>query len=290
MEGVRLPFCKKRGAISTLTIVLIVIIVVVAVAATVLFFLSRFWPSPWPSPSPPGRVIGSGNLVTEEMDFSDFTIVEVGSAFEVEITQSDSYSVSITADDNLFDYIEVFRTGDTLTIRLKSGYSYQWPLTLRAEITMPELYELELSGATRGTVEGFSSSHKFVLGLSGASSLTMVDISAGDIEIDLSGASSVTGGITASGDAHFTLSGGSTVGLEGVANDLLIGASGASNLEISDFPVHNANVNLSGASRATVNLDGRLDADLSGGSHLIYIGEPTLGDINTSGGSTVSKK
>jgi len=52
-----------------------------------------------------GMMIGSGDLATEEFNFSDFTRVEVGSAFEVEIVQSDSYRVSITADDNLFDYI-----------------------------------------------------------------------------------------------------------------------------------------------------------------------------------------
>ena len=100
----------------------------------------------------------------------------------------------------------------------------------------------------------------------------------------------VTGSIKGSGDARFTLSGASRVRVEGAADNLFIQASGASDLELSNFPVHNADVNLSGASRANVNLDGRLDADLSGGSHLIYIGEPTMGDINTSGGSTISKK
>jgi len=270
---------RSRG-ISNLVIVLIVVLLVGAV--TVLVF---FWPY-----LTPGGITGSGNLVTDEMDFSDFTIVEVGYAFEVEITQSNSYSVTITADDNLFDYIQVSKTGETLRIGLKPGYSYRWPLTLRAEITMPDLYELEFSGATDGTVEGFSSSHKLVLELSGASSLDMVDMSAGDIEIIVSGASTVTGSITAIGDAQFDLSGASTIELEGTANDLLTLVSGASHLELSDFPVHNANVDLNGASQATINLDGRLDADLSGASHLYYIGEPTLGDIEISGGSTINKK
>lgn len=270
---------KNKRAISTLAIVLIVVAVAVAVGAAVVFsYLVIFQPRE--------DIIGSGNLVTEGMDFSDFTIVEVGTAFEVEIAQSSSYSVDITADDNLFDYIRVSKTGEKLEIRLKSGYSYH-SVTLRAEITMPELYELELSGATSGTVEGFSSSHKFVLDISGASSLDLVDMSAGDIEIDLSGASTVNGGITSSGDARFTLSGASTIELEGAANDLRINVGGASHLELSDFPVHNANVNLSGASHTTLNLDGRLDANLSESSHLLYTGEPTLGDIDTSGGSTV---
>jgi hypothetical protein len=33
-----------------------------------------------------------------------------------------------------------------------------------------------------------------------------------------------------------------------------------------------------------------MDADLSGASHLYYIGEPTLGDIDISGGSSIGEK
>jgi len=266
-------------AISTLAIVLIVVIVVGAVVTTAVFLL-RFWPSV--------QIVGSGNLVTEKMEFSDFTIVEVGSGFDVEITQSGSYNISITTDSNVIDYVQASKTGDKLTIGLKSG-EYQ-SVTLRAEITMPELQELELSGGTHGTVEGFVSTHKFLLDLSGGSFLNMVDTSVGDIDTNLGGGSNLNGGLTSSGDAQFTLGGGSRLRLEGAANDLRISASEGSHLDLSDFPVHNANVNLGGGSLSTINLDGRLEADLSGGSTLLYIGEPTMGDINTSGGSTVSRK
>ena len=235
-----------------------------------------------------GMVTGSGNLVTEQMDFSDFTRVEAGYAFEVEITQSSSYSISITADDNLFDFIQVSKTGETLKIRLQSGYDYQ-SVTTRAKITTLELRGLGLSGATQGTVIGFSSTEDFKLDLSGASSLYMSDMSAGDIKFGLSGASSVTGVITASGDAQFNLSGASAAELKGSANDMLIDASGASHLELADFPIRNADVSLSGASDSTINLDGRLGADLSGASYLRYIGEPIMGSIETSGGSVVVK-
>jgi len=263
-------------AISTLAIVLIVIVVVASVVAAVVVW--------W-------LLVGSVNLVTEEMEFSDFTSVKVGNAFQVEITQSSSYSVSVTADEYMhvsetgkdeyareltFDYIQVSnQTGDTLTIGLKSGYNYRSvhllrPLTLRAEITMPDLYALDFSGATHGTVEGFSFSHEFNVSLSGASFLDIVDLSAGNVTIDLSGASNLNG--------------------KGAADNMLISASGASRLELSDFPVHKVNVVLSGASHATINLDGRLDANLSGASHVRYIGDPTMGNIQTSGDSTVEKK
>lgn len=273
-------------AISNLAIILVVIAVVGSVVVGVALLL-RFWPAQryasWP------RVVGSGRLDTQEKDFSDFTAIDVRDAFDVQITKSSSYSLSITADDNLFDYIEVSKTGDTLEIGLEWGYNYQ-SVILRAEITMPELYELEFSGATHGTIVGFSSSHEFALVLSGASSLHMGDISVGDVEADISGASLLNGNLTAKGDATFVLSGASTVELTGEADDLVATVSGASHLELSEFPVHNAIINLSGASHSTVNLNGRLDAVVSGASHLLYIGNPTMGDIVTSDVSTVKEK
>jgi len=236
-----------------------------------------------------GEGVGSGNLDTQEFNFSDFTRLDVGYAFEVEVAQSDSYHVIITADDNLFEYIQVYKQGETLKIGLKPPVLRPIFTTLRVEITMPELYELDFSGATHGTVQGFSSSHDLILDISGASRLNMLNMSTGDIETDISGASRVSGNVTA-GDAEFDVSGASTVQLQGSASDLVIEASGASSVELADFPVNNADVELSGASRGTINLDGRLDADLSGASNLKYIGEPTMGDINTSGASTLSKK
>jgi len=235
-----------------------------------------------------GIITGSGNLETQEFDYSDFTRVEVGYALEVEVIQSSSFSISITADDNIFNYMDVSKSGETLKIRLKPGYSYT-SYTAIAEITMPELYRLDLSGATHGSVQGFSSSHDFVLELSGASSLDMVEMAAGDIKFEVSGASHLTGSITAD-DAEFDISGASSVTLSGSANDLDANVSGASHLEIEDFPVHNADVNLSGASSGTINMDGTLDANLSGASHLYYIGEPTLGSLDISGSSTIGEK
>jgi hypothetical protein len=235
-------------------------------------------------------VPGSGDLTTQEFNFSDFTRVEVGSAFQVEIVQADYYRISITADDNLFKYIQVSKAGETLKIGLKLLPLRPLFTTLRAEISMPQIYDLDLSGATRGTVSGFSSTENLDIELSGASSLDMSDIAAGDIEFELSGASRVSGDITASGDARLDLSGASKAELTGSANDMLIKASGASQLGLDNFPVASADVKLSGASGATVNLDGRLDANLSGASKLRYTGEPTMGDIDTSGGSTLSKK
>jgi hypothetical protein len=235
-----------------------------------------------------GVVKGSGNLDTQTFDFTGFTRVDVGNDFEVKVVQSDSYSITIIADDNLFEYIQVSKEGGTLKIGLKP-FTNSWSSTLRAEITMPQLRGLDLSGATRGTVSGFSSVENLDIDVSGASSLDMIGMSAGDVTFDISGASEVTGDIAA-GDANFKVSGASIVQLQGSANDIVIDASGASRAELAALSVGNADVELSGASDGVVNINGKLDVDLSGASELSFIGEPAMGTIDISGASTISRK
>jgi Putative auto-transporter adhesin, head GIN domain len=234
-----------------------IIIAVVAVVGAICAVLAlRGWP---------GVLIGSGNLETEAYTFANFTRVEISSPFEFEVKQSNSYSINVTADDNLMDYVQVTQEGQTLKIRLRGITSLQH-VTLRASVTMPELSGLTVSGASRGTVSDFSSAE--------------------DLNITVSGASMVTADITA-GDIGFDVSGASLVQLEGSAADMVAVVSGASTFDLGDFAVTDANVKISGASTGTINLDGRLDANVSGASTLLYIGDPVMGVINVSGASTL---
>ena len=214
------------------------------------------------------NVTGSGNLTTETHDLGDFSRIEAHSGFELEVTMSDAFSIEITADDNMHEYIAVEKSGDTLDIRLR-GTRFYHSVTLRARITMPNLYYIELTGGSRADITGFNSSH--------------------DFEANMSGGSRLNGAIT-TGDAEFELSGGSQIDLEGSGENLTIDASGGSQLDLEDFPIDDASINMSGGSRATINISGTLNVDLSGGSRVEYVGDPEIGDLEMSGDSKVSKK
>ncbi len=231
---------------------------------------------------------GSGNVINKPYDNSGFTRIEVSSIIEVEITQSSEYSINVTADDNIMDYFIVEQSGETLKLRLKSGYNYTSVTTI-ASITMPEISRLTMSGATSGTLTGFESAENIRVEVSGASSLVVSDITVSDAEIIISGASSVNGSLTAN-DVDFNISGASKLLLSGSGQSLDASVSGASDMLLDDFTVHNADVNVSGASNAVINMDGALDADISGASNLSYLGAPVMGDINISGASSIGKK
>jgi len=233
-------------------------------------------------------VTGTPDMETREFDFADFTRVDVGYAFEVDVTRADTHSVSITMNDNLFDYLDVTLSGTTLRIRMLSNHNYV-RATRRASVTLPVLRSLELSGASRGEVSGFSGGDDVDFEVSGASSLTLVGIRVDGASFDVSGASRATGDITMA-DGDFSVSGASTVELEGRADDIRLEVSGASTARLADFPMKSADVRVSGASNATVDVSDRLDIDISGASRLVYDGDAELGSVQVSGGSTLSRR
>ena len=56
---------------------------------------------------------GSGNLITEEYDISDFSEIDVSGSWDVKITQG-GYGVRVEVDDNILEYVKVERRGGTL--------------------------------------------------------------------------------------------------------------------------------------------------------------------------------
>jgi hypothetical protein len=213
-------------------------------------------------------VTGSGTPESRTFDFSDFTEVEAQSAFRVTITQGDSFSVEVTADDNVWTVLDIRQVGERVILgpRQFTGFTNA---TLDAVITMPALEELHLSGASTASFTDFASSEPFVGEVSGASRME------GQIE-----AAAVT----------LTVSGASRALLVGSGESLTASASGASQLDLEEFTIGDATIELSGASRGVVNASGTLNVEASGASNLTYVGNPTMGSINTSGASTVGQR
>ena len=64
-------------------------------------------------------ITGSGHIITEEKDFSGFTAVDLENIFKAEIVQSDSFSITITGDDNILDRVKVSKDEKTQTLKMR---------------------------------------------------------------------------------------------------------------------------------------------------------------------------
>ncbi len=213
---------------------------------------------------------GSGNVVTQEEAITGFDKLDVDQGFLVNVRQGDDFSVVIRVDDNIVEHLQVAREGDTLRIGLEPGRQYSiQEATMEADVTMPLLAGLDLNGGSHVTLSGIKSSEQ--------------------LDADLSGGSHLRGDIEA-GDVKFDLSGGSDVELSGAADNLTVDASGGSHARLANLAVVDANVDASGGSHATVNPSGKLDAVANGGSHVSYLGNPTLGTMDEDNASSIGRE
>jgi len=184
-----------------------------------------------------------------EKGLSGFSRVDAGWGFDLDVRQGETFAVTIRIDDNLERYLEAEVRGGVLHLGLKNIASYSTG-TLQANVTMPELIGVNLSGGAAATLSGFESGQ------------------------DLAG----------------DFSGGCKATFHGSAGDLTLDVSGGADVDMSDFVVGNARIEASGGADVVVHVSGRLDAEASGGADVRYLGSPTLGDIESSGGGSVKAR
>ncbi len=213
----------------------------------------------------------------------------------VEIVPSDTYGVSVTANQNLLDNISVRRSGSTLHIALRDVQIDFSPATLQAKVTMPQLSRLSASGAAEVTAYGFRSAQTFSLEVSGAAKA--------DIGIEAGGFAATVNGGRASGTVKtgnatidvFSTTGAAsfdgTVEFSGSGTDLVLRGGLGAEASLSRFSVQNADVTLYGfGTRADIAMNGQLDVTLTGSVILHYSGNATLGRTIQSEGAVMRRE
>lgn len=210
-------------------------------------------------------VRGNGNVKKETRKVSSFDALNISSAFEVYLTQGNSESLVIEADDNLLDIIKTEVRGGVLKIYVDANIRHS--KTMKAYISFKMLNMIELSGACELYGENKFKLDNLELELSGASDIKM-DFTANKVYLDLSGAS----------DIEF----------KGSAQRMDIDASGATDLHALDFEVKECAVDASGACNIRVFVTDELSVDASGASTVRYKGNPGI-EIDISGASSIRR-
>jgi len=187
---------------------------------------------------------GSGNLITEEFDFRDFTDFDVSGSWDVQIIQG-PYGVSVAVDDNILKYVRVEKRGNTLSLSTKSGRFLR--ATFKATISMPDLEMISTSGSTRITFSGFDSA-ELSIKTSGSSRITGTACVIEQMKIDSSGSSDLDLKDCEIIDALIELSGSTRVKLTMAGGDLTGKMLGSGSI-IYYGEVDNLNVRSSGSSR-----------------------------------------
>lgn len=178
------------------------------------------------------RVRGSGHIITENRNETGFNNIDVSGAIDVYIRQDSTTSVKVEADDNILEYVEVNTDGSTLEIYTEGAIRLRPSHKIKVYVSNPEYKDLRVSGASSIHSENeITSPDAFHVDISGASEGTL-QVNAPKVSVDLTGASNaIIKGKTK--DFEGGASGASEIrGFDLLTENADVVASGASSIEI----------------------------------------------------------
>jgi hypothetical protein len=201
-------------------------------------------------------VRGSGVVVSEDREVSDFNSVDLAGIGNLYIEFGAEEALTIEAEDNFMEYIEVDVFGKMLEIKFQSGKNLQPTVSINYYLTVVELDSIEVSGLGSVKLPELDVTD-FFIDISGGGDVGIEQLDAKFLEVDISGL------------GNLSIDDGYVVRQE-------ISISGGGNYKARRLESEEAYVNISGLGNTTIRVSDMLDVHISGGGNVEYFGSPDV--------------
>ena len=215
-----------------------------------------------------GEVIkGNGKIETKSFPQNNFNALSISGGWTADVRYSETFSIQIETDENIFPDLDVFLTGTTLNIGFKSGYSIS-PTQCKVSITMPALIKLQTAGSLTAVISSFNMpKDSMSIDIAGSGNITARDITVNTLNVDVSGS------------ADFSAT--------GKAENMIADISGSGDIKTTDFETEKADISISGSGSAKVWVTRHLKADIGASGSIRYKGNPVI-ETKSSGSGRIS--
>jgi hypothetical protein len=212
-------------------------------------------------------VYGDNNVVTKEREAGSFSGIRVSTGIDVYLKQDDNQSIKVEADENLHEYILTKVEGDVLVVYTE--VNIRDAEAKKVYVTMKQVKSLNASSA--GDIIGQSpvKTDEIEIDASSAGDIKL-EVYTKEIEVDISSSGDVT--------------------LKGESDVLEADLSSAGNLNASELRVREAEVNVSSAGDADINVSEKLQARASSAGDVHYTGNPKYVDAHSSSAGSIHKR
>lgn len=214
------------------------------------------------------QITGSGNVTTETYDLGDFDEIDVCCGIDVlfEIDPDGEKSVSVSADDNIHEYLRIDVVDDeALSVTVKDNVNLDFKSQIVVSVSGYEITEVELQDGTFATGT-FPPVDQFTLKISDGSDV--------DITVDAD---------------KFVVEAtdGSALDLSGRAGFVDVKAFDGSDVRMSGVKANDAKVDASDGSAIEVRASDLVEGKATDGSDIGVWGDPTTLNVDTDDSSDV---
>jgi hypothetical protein len=212
-------------------------------------------------------VRGEGPVVKEDRQASSFDEIKVSTGIDVYLRQGNNQSITVEADENLHEYIRTEINAGVLHVY--SDANIREAKMKRVYVTMKEVRSLRTTSAGDIIGETPVKGDEIELGASSAGDIRL-EVYANDLEINISS----SGNIRLSGEAEM----------------LNADLSSAGDLEAYGLVVKEADVSVSSAGDAQINVTDKLVARASSAGDISYQGNPKQVDARSSSAGGIRRR
>lgn len=212
-------------------------------------------------------VHGNHNVTKSERNPGSFTGIKVSSGVDVYLKQGDNESITVEADENLHEYIITEVKGGILHVYTEANI--RDAEKERVYVTMKEINSVETSSAGDVVGESPVRSERLELSASSAGDITL-EIYTKLVEIDISSSGDMT--------------------LSGETDNLKADLSSAGDLKAYKLKTREADISVSSAGDADINVSEKITARASSAGDINYTGDPKYIDVHTSSAGGIHKR
>ena len=215
------------------------------------------------------RVKGSGNVTTTNRTVQPYDEIAAVGSITVVLEAGDEGAITIKADDNLHEYVEVENDGDKLKVKMKKGTSYSSKNDIIVKVPFRDLSKVSITGS--GDVMGKDAIK--------GDHLALTVTGSGDMLLEMD-ANHLDAKVTGSGDMK----------LSGKTDSLEIKVSGSGDFMGYGLKAKNTEVYISGSGDAEVVASSSIKARVHGSGDVSYKGNPSKSDTKVLGSGSISSQ
>lgn len=220
--------------------------------------------------SPRNTIVGSGIAATESIEVEPFRAIELKCAGDVTVIPGGTFTVTLTADDNLLALFS--REVVDQTLRLYTTESIKSQSGIQFVITAPAIQNVTVSGSGNLKITGIDES-EFQCRISGSGSIEIFGTTE-SLNAQISGSGHIRVLDLISKNSSARISGSGSITLSGSSEFIDAEISGSGQIDAAQLKSMKAKARITGSGSIMLHASSSLDAHIGGAGNVKYYGSP----------------
>ncbi|PKQ25430.1 MAG: hypothetical protein CVT64_09475 [Actinobacteria bacterium HGW-Actinobacteria-4] len=233
----------------------------------------------------------SGAATTQQRAATGFTGIEVRGSGNLTVEAGPDFSVTVTTDSGLQDYVTTTVKNNTLVIHQKFSWLGTTP-NIEYTVTLPELHALALAGsgnitatgvdtdrlrlesAGSGTITAMGTATRVNAELAGSGGINLSGLEVQHAIVEIAGSGKAL--VQAQDSLEVSIAGSGDVTAKGRVNTLAVSIAGSGDFVGEDLVARQADISIAGSGNVSAGVRTKLVVSIVGSGDVVYFGSPEI--------------